>query len=89
MHSAIPDIPERSLLSHGLIGRPMTFKLKVLASISDGWERVQRQFSIRDWFKRVVHAIDAILESLIDAAGGAGGIIKEFKDALPALAKTI
>jgi hypothetical protein len=34
----------------------------------------------------VVDAIDAVLDSLIEAAGGAGGLIKEFKDALRALA---
>lgn len=89
LHRAIPAIREGLLISHGLLGRPMRFKLRVLASISDAWERVRGQFIIRDWFKRVVDAIDAILDSLINAAGGAGGIIKEFKDALSALAKTV
>jgi hypothetical protein len=89
LHRAIPNIPESSLMSHGLVGRPMRIKFRVLASVSDNWERVRGQFSIRGWFKRVIDAIDAILESLLDAAGGIGGIIKEFKDALSALAKTI
>lgn len=89
LHRAIPGIRDSLLISHGLVGRPMKFKLKVVASVSDAWERVRGQFSIRDWFKRVLDAIDAILDSLIDAASGAGGIIKEFKDALSALAKTV
>lgn len=89
LHRAIPAIREGVLISHGLVGRPMRFKLSLLTSISDAWERVRGQFGIRDWFKRVVDAIDAILDSLIDAAGGIGGIIKEFKDALSALTKTV
>jgi hypothetical protein len=47
---------------------------------------VRSQFRIRGWFKRLIEAIDAVLDSLIEAAGGVGGLIKEFKDALSALA---
>lgn len=46
------------------------------------------QFSIREWFRKIIEAIDAALGSLIDAAAGIGGLLKEFKDALLALAKT-
>ena len=69
----------------------MQFKFRVLDSIGRQWEAVQAlgQLSIRDWVKRLFDAIDAILDSLIDAADGAGGLIKEFKDALAALVKTI
>lgn len=74
-----------SLIEHGLIGRPMKFKLRVLNFIAKQWERVRGQFTIREWLKRMFDAIDAILDSLIDAAGAIGSVIKEFKDALSAL----
>lgn len=87
LHRAIPALTEAVFIAHGLLGRPMHFKLRVLSSIADQWERVREQVTIRDWLKRVIEAIDAILESLVDAAGGLGGIIKEFKDSLSALIK--
>lgn len=34
-------------------------------------------------------AIDAILDSLLDAAGGIGALLKEFKNALAALAHDV
>lgn len=87
---------EAKLFTHGLTGRPLKFKLWVLDSIGNQWEhlreprdwrgRFRRQLSIREWFKKIIEAIDAVLDSLIDAAGGAGGLIKEFKDALSSLA---
>ena len=39
-----------------------------------------------EWFRKIIEAIDAALDSLIAAAGGVGGLVKEFKDALLALA---
>ncbi len=48
------------------------------------WNNLQG-LPIREWFVKMVASIDAILDSLIDAAG-VGGIIKEFKDSLAALA---
>jgi hypothetical protein len=60
---------------------------KVLASISRRWDNVKGLLTVRSWFKQICEAIDVILDSLIQAVG-AGGIIKEFKDALSALAKT-
>ena len=84
--AAVDGIPEAALLSHGLTGRPLRFKFGVLDFVARLWGRVRPQLSARDWFKKIVDAIDAILDSLIDAAGGVGGIIKEFKDALAALA---
>jgi hypothetical protein len=91
LRAAIRDIPERALVQHGLIGRSAVFKYNVLATVSLGWGRrrrgrIRRLFTVRGGFRRVVEAIDAVLASLIDAAGGAGGAIKEFKDALLALA---
>jgi len=84
----IPEIESARLNDHGLTGRPMHFKIRVMDSIGRQWERIRGQFTIREWFKRLVDAIDAVLDSLIAAAGGAGGVIKEFKDAISALAKT-
>ena len=83
---AVDDIPQAALLSHGLSGRPLRFKFRVLDFIARHWGHVRQQLSARDWFKKIIDAIDAILDSLIDAASGVGGIIKEFKDALAALA---
>ncbi len=83
---AIPYISSEKLHQHGLEGRPLRFKFKVLNAIGNRWEKVRGQLSVREWFKKIIDAIDAILDSLIDAAGGTGGLIKEFKDALGALA---
>jgi hypothetical protein len=82
---SIPEISSENLRIHGLEGRPLKFKFRVLNSIGNQWEKVKGQFSVKGWFKKIIDAIDAILDSLIAAAGGAGGIIKEFKDALSAL----
>jgi hypothetical protein len=87
LKQAIGDIPDRSLMDHGLIGRPMHFKLRVIDSISRNWEnRFSGQFSVSEWLKKIIDAIDAALDSLVEAAGGVGGLIKEFKDALASLA---
>jgi len=91
----IGKIPESTLDQHGLRKQPLKFKLRVLNSIANRWRRIREQFQVgtlrrmlaaREWFKKIVEAIDAVLDSLIDAAGGAGGLVKEFKDALRALA---
>lgn len=82
----IPQIPKAQLVAHGLSGRPLKFKFRVVGSIDAKWKKLKGQLSIREWFKKMVDAIDAVLDSIIDAAGGVGGIIKEFKDALSALA---
>jgi hypothetical protein len=89
LQEAIPNIPQEALSQHGLVGRPMKFKFRVMDTIGRQWERVRGQFRIREWFKRIIEAIDAALSSLIDAAGGIGGLLKEFKDALSSLAKTV
>jgi len=88
LRRAIPEISERVLAVHGLVGKPMRFKLKVVDSIGRRWEQVRGQFSIREWLKQIFDAIDAILDSVIHAAGGVGGLIMEFKEALSALVKT-
>jgi hypothetical protein len=85
LRDAIPGISAERLGKHGLRGRPLRFKFNVIAAVARKWNDVKGQFSIREWFKRMVDAIDAVLDSLIDAAAGVGGLIKEFKDALAAL----
>jgi hypothetical protein len=89
LRQAIPRIESESLASHGLVGRPLRFKLRVLAGVAGGWKRLRGHLNVREWFKRICDAIDAVLDSLIQAAGGVGGVIKEFKDALSALVKTV
>jgi hypothetical protein len=84
--AAIRQIPNASLVQHGLIGRPARFKYNVMATVSRGWGRVRAHFTIRGGFRKVVEAVDAHLESFIAASGGVGGVVKEFKDALLALA---
>lgn len=86
LDDAIHRIENERLYSHGLEGRPLKFKFQVLNSIANQWKSVRRDFSIREWLKNVVDAIDAILDPLIDAASDKGRLIKEFKDALAALA---
>ena len=82
---AVREVPERALVQHGLTGRAARFKYNVMAAVSRGWGVLRSHFTIRGGFKRVVEAVDAHLDSLI-AATGAGGVVKEFKDALMALA---
>lgn len=86
LDNAIGNISRETLRQHGLEGRSLRFKFQVLDAIANQWEIVGHQLSIRTWFKKVLAAIDAVLDSLIDAAGGSGGVIKEFKDSLRALA---
>jgi len=88
LRNAIPQIADAILVQHGLIGRPARFKFRVLNTVANLWERVRGQLGVGKWFKRIIEAIDAILGSLIDASGGIGSILKEFKDALSALADT-
>lgn len=84
---AIDWIEPMKMQRHGLQGSNLRFKFGVLGHISSEFPRgLSDQFSVRGWFQRIVAAIDVLLDSLIDAAGGAGGLIKEFKDALGALA---
>ena len=85
LDAAIDEIPEGELVKHGLIGNSARFKFNVIAAVARGWNNLAGRFSIRAGFRRVVEAVDVPLGSLVDAAA-AGGAIKEFKDALLALA---
>lgn len=86
LDKAIHQIENARLYSYGLEGRPLKLKFQVLNSIANQWKSVRRDFSVREWFKQVVVAIDAILDPLIDATNGKGRLIKDFKDALSSLA---
>ncbi len=86
LDNAIHQIENTRLYSHGLEGRPLKFKFQVLNSIANQWKSVRRDFSVREWFRQVVDAIDAILDPLIDAANGKGRLLKDFKDTLSSLA---
>lgn len=48
-----------------------------------------RWYSVRDWFKKLIAAIDATLDSILKCVDfvmpGAGGILKEIKDAVMAI----
>lgn len=107
LDNQIEGIDNQRLTHHGLLGRPLHFKFRVISAIEGSFDTAlagetmppvpkewtviprnwRRWFTMREWFKKMVDAIDAVLDSLLDsAAPGAGGIIKEFKDALRALA---
>jgi hypothetical protein len=73
----------------------LKFKLRVLNTVANRWKRIREQFKVgtlrrmhaaREWFKKIIETIDAVLDSLIEAASGAGGLIRQFKDALRSLA---
>lgn len=85
LRDVIPSISPTRLDAHGLRGRPLRFKFNVLSSIARLWDSVKGKLTVRGWFKKMCEAIDAILDSLLDAAGGVGAVLKEFKDALSAL----
>ena len=86
LRAIIPEISTQTLVRHGLLGRPVRFKFQVLNMVANGWERVQVQRPlIRWWLNRTMKAIDEILESLGLAAGGFGGVLKEFKGTMEVL----
>ena len=73
----IANAPESSLISHGLYGAQLKFKLAVI-------DRIRRRFfaSISEkWLKRLLKAIDNLIDSL-SAALGIGAMAKEFKVAI-------
>jgi hypothetical protein len=86
LKQSIPVIPAIQSHIHGLSGRALRFKLAVIDAVTNKWQSHRVNINPREWLKRAIDAIDALLDSLIAAAGGAGGLIKEFKDALRALA---
>lgn len=86
LEARVQGLPDDAVTAHGLRGTALRFKLRVVASIARRWENIKGTLGVREWFRKMCEAIDALLDSLIEAAGGAGGLIKEFKDSLMALA---
>lgn len=72
------------LNDHGLLGVSAAFKYAVLAKASRGWRRYRGQLTPGPRFVMVLDAVDVIPDSLIGVFG-AGGAVKEFKDALRTL----
>ena len=92
--SAIEEIEDSTLLEHGLTGNALRFKFQVIDHIASRWGDVWNRsplspFGIRGWLKQMFDAIDALLDSIIQAARGIGGLLKEFKDSLSALVPTM
>src|ERR1035437_10361710 len=79
LQAAIEGFTGDALRDHGLTGRPMRFKFCVMDTIGRQWGRVRGrgQFSVGEWFKRIIGAIDAVLASLMAERGGQGGWSKE------------
>lgn len=80
----IPNISEAMLDAHGLRGRALGFKFKVLDII----ERALDAVDLDRWIKMILAAIDVILESVLDAVTLSGVPIgtlgKEFKQMIEA-----
>ena len=86
LDEAIHQLDDDRLISLGLHGQPLTFKFRVLNTVASEWKSAHRDFSVRAWLIQVIAAIDTILDPLIEAASGAGRVIKDFKDAISCLA---
>jgi len=81
----IYEIEDDCIEDHGLAGDPLLFKFKVLYAVEQRRLHIRGYASKIKWFKKMVDAIDAVLDSIVSVTG-TGGTIKEFKDALRALA---
>jgi hypothetical protein len=75
-----------AMRAHGLDGRALRYKLRVVNTVAGLRPAMNTTTEVRDWLRRILTAIDALLDSIIDAAGGVGGLIRGFKDSLAALA---
>ncbi len=85
---AIWETPDEKLVSYGLTGNPLRFKLQVLGTISREFKTEYMEsipFSVRKWLRQAFEGMDAVLGSLV-LATGAGGLIRQFKKALSAFA---
>ena len=74
---AIRETDLNVLSSHGLLGAELSLKL----ATANTWYERFIAFPGMGIFKRVIDAIDTLLDSII-AAVGSGGAIKELKDTL-------
>lgn len=85
---AISKINNEDLKHHGLTGTAARFKYAVIAKLAKSWRRYKGQFTVGKTFRSLLEAVDAVLDSMISAANGNGGLIKEFKDVIMALSST-
>lgn len=79
-HRGIMALSESKLVSHGLHGTQLKYKLAVISHHADAPN--QRRI-IGSVGRRLIEAIDVLLDSLISALG-AGTAVKEIKDMLSA-----
>ncbi len=77
LERAIDALPDQQIYRHGFSEGQLDFKLGVVAS---WWNRFSARGG-RRIAKKLLDAIDNVLDSLIDATG-VGGAIKEIKDAI-------
>jgi hypothetical protein len=87
LRAAIPYIAPERLDVHGLTGAPQRFKLRALEAIEQARQSVE---DFGTWIKAMLAGIDAILNSLVNAAGAVSGLplgslAQEFKDMLAAI----
>ena len=80
--AALKNIDESVLKHHGLTGRELTFKLKIVEYL---WESFQSNF-LGKVLKRLLKAMDNLLDSVL-AALGLPNPIKEMKDGVDASIK--
>lgn len=79
LQGAVPGMKPESAADHGLVGAELDAKVRVIQRLA---ERSLAAFG-GGIAKRVLDAIDALLDSIIDVAGVGGGI-KELKDLVKA-----
>jgi hypothetical protein len=87
LRAAIPYIAPERLDVHGLTGTPQRFKLRALEAIEQARTSMD---NFTAWLKALLAGIDAILNSLVNAAGAVSGLplgslAQEFKDIIVAI----
>jgi hypothetical protein len=87
LRAAIPYIAPERLDVHGLTGAPQRFKLRALEALEQGHSGAE---NFTAWTRSMLAGIDAILNSLVNAAGAVSGLplgslAQEFKDMLAAI----
>jgi hypothetical protein len=78
LHTRIERANDQTLAVHGLSGSSLRFKLGV---IQRAWSNFAADRIIK-WLRKLLSAIDTLLDSIIDALGPTGAAAKELKQAL-------
>jgi hypothetical protein len=78
LHKAVDTADAGTLATHGLTGPSLRFKLGV---VQRAWSNFAADRLLK-WLRKLLAAIDTLLESIIDALGPAGAAAKELKQAL-------